>query len=63
MSKQWLRIRIRDPVSGAFMTPGSVTRMRDPGRENNPEPGYGINIQDLNLENLVLVLCVKTYNN
>ncbi len=41
-----MRIRIRDPV---FFSPW--IRIRS-GIDKNPEPGYGMNIPDLNLQHL-----------
>jgi hypothetical protein len=53
-----LRIRIRDPGSGAFLTPGSG--IRDPGwvESQHPDPGCGKNNPDhifLSLETIFLV--------
>jgi hypothetical protein len=34
-----------DPGSGAFLIPGSGTRIRKPGFKRNPDHGSGMNIQ------------------
>jgi hypothetical protein len=56
-----LQIRIRDPVSGAFLTPGSEIRIRDPlwGRNLDPDQEYGLNIPDQFTESLKTVFWAK----
>ena len=50
-----------DPRSGAFLTPGSGIRIRDPvwKKIHSQDPGSEINIPDFIFENLVSAFWVK----